>query len=263
MTEQATEQAVRLETESGVAWITLNRPERRNAVNRALRGQLAEAVKSAERDPAVRVVVLTGAGGAFCSGADVQEFATREGTDEAALAEYTSILTRLRNMPKPVIAAVNGPAAGIGASFAMAADLRIATPEAFFVEAFVKIGLTVDGGASWLMPRLIGPGKALEMFMTGRQMGAEEAERCGLVNRVVPGERLLDEARELAGALAAGPADALAAIKRSVNFSLTSGFEEALEFEFLLQGVQAAGADFREGVTAFLEKRPPKFGQES
>ncbi len=260
MTEQATEPAVTVTTEAGVAWIRLNRPEKMNAVNSALRAQLAEAVKQVERDPEARVVVVTGAGRAFCAGADVREFASREGAVETIRAEYESILSRLRSMPKPVIAAMNGVAAGIGASMALVADIRIAVPEASFVEAFVKIGLTVDGGASWLLPRLIGPGKALEMFFTGRPMGAEEAERLGLVNQVVPAERLEETVGELARALAAGPAGALGAIKRSVNYSLNATFEEAMDFEFLLQGVQMEGADFKEGVSAFLEKRPPRFG---
>jgi len=260
MTEQATEQAVTVTTKAGVAWIRLNRPEKMNAVNSALRAQLAEAVKQVERDPEARVVVVTGAGRAFCAGADVREFASREGAVETIRAEYESILSRLRSMPKPVIAAMNGVAAGIGASLALVADIRIAVPEASFLEAFVKIGLTVDGGATWLLPRLIGPGKALEMFFTGRPMGAEEAERLGLVNQVVPAERLEETVGELARALAAGPAGALGAIKRSVNYSLNATFEEAMDFEFLLQGVQMEGADFKEGVSAFVEKRPPRFG---
>jgi len=260
MTEQAIEQAVTVTTEAGVAWIRLNRPEKMNAVNSALRAQLAEAVKQVERDPEARVVVVTGSGRSFCAGADVRELASREGTVEAIRGEYESILSRLHSMPKPVIAAMNGVAAGVGASLALVADIRIAVPEASFVEAFVKIGLTVDGGASWLLPRLIGPGKALEMFFTGRPMGAEEAERLGLVNQVVPAERLEETVGELARALAAGPAGALGAIKRSVNYSLNATFEEAMDFEFLLQGVQMEGADFKEGVSAFVEKRPPRFG---
>jgi len=260
MTEQAIEQAVTVTTEAGVAWIRLNRPEKMNAVNSALRAQLAEAVKQVERDPEARVVVVTGSGRSFCAGADVRELASREGTVEAIRGEYESILSRLHSMPKPVIAAMNGVAAGVGASLALVADIRIAVPEASFVEAFVKIGLTVDGGASWLLPRLIGPGKALEMFFTGRPMAAEEAERFGLVNQVVPAERLEETVQELAIALAAGPAGALGAIKRSVNHSFNATFEEAMDFEFLLQGVQMEGADFKEGVSAFVEKRPPRFG---
>ena len=139
-------------------------------------------------------------------------------------------------------------------------DLRIAVPEASFVEAFVKIGLTMDGGASWLLPRLIGTGKALEMFYTGDPLSAADAHRLGLVNRVVEPERLEAEVRALAERLASGPAAALAAIKRSVNHAQGSTLEEAIDFEFHLQGVQFQNPDFTEGVSAFLEKRPPRFG---
>ena len=150
--------------ENGVQWLRLNRPESMNAVNAELRAALAAAVRDAERSPEVRVVVVTGSGRAFCSGADVREFASREGAVEAISGEYERILTGLRTMPKPVIAALNGVAAGIGASIAMACDLRYATPEAALVEAFVKIGLTPDGGATWFLPRFIGTAKAFEIM---------------------------------------------------------------------------------------------------
>ncbi len=245
--------------ENGVQWIRLNRPESMNAVNGELRAALVAAVREAERNPEVRVVVATGTGKAFCSGADVREFASREGAVDAIRGEYERILNGLRTMPKPVIAALNGVAAGIGASIAMACDLRYATPEAALVEAFVKIGLTPDGGASWFLPRFIGTAKAFEIMYTGDPLPAAEAERFGLYNRVVPADSLEETVRDLAQALARGPAMALAAAKRSVNFSANSTFEEALDFEFLLQGVQMQGQDFREGVSAFLEKRKPGF----
>lgn len=246
--------------ENGVAWIRLNRPERMNAVNGDLRRALAAAVRQAERDEATRVVVVTGEGRAFCAGADVREFQTRDGGLGDGRGEYETLLTRLRLMPKPTIAAMNGVAAGIGASLAMVCDLRIAVPAASFVEAFVKIGLTVDGGATWLLPRLIGSGKALEMFYTGDPLTAAEAHRLGLVNRLVEPERLEAEVRELAERLARGPQGALAAIKRSVNFAQSSTLEEAIDFEFHLQGVQFRNPDFVEGVSAFVEKRSPTFG---
>jgi 2-(1,2-epoxy-1,2-dihydrophenyl)acetyl-CoA isomerase len=254
-----TELTVLVEIAEGVAWIRLNRPESRNAVDALLRRQLLDAVKQVERDPEVRCLVVTGSGRAFCAGADVREFAARVGTVPEITAEYHGIMTRLRTMPKPVIAAVNGVAAGIGASIAMACDIRIGVPEASFVEAFVRIGLTADGGATWLLPRLVGTGRALEMMFTGDPLGAPEAERLGLLNRIVEPEQLEPTVRELAARLAAGPSAALAAVKRSVNFSADSTLEEAFDYEFHLQGVMMEGEDFREGVTAFLEKRPPKF----
>jgi len=259
MSDAVATQTVQTTLENNVLWIRLNRPESMNAVNGELRAALAAAVRDADRNPEARVVVVTGTGRAFCAGADVREFATREGAVEEIRGEYERILTGLRNMPKPVIAALNGVAAGIGASIAMACDLRFATPEAALVEAFVKIGLTPDGGASWFLPRFIGAARAFELMYTGDPLPAAEAERLGLYNRVVAGDQLEATVRELAERLAAGPAMALAAAKRSVNFSVNSTFEEALDFEFLLQAVQMQGQDFKEGVTAFLEKRKPSF----
>ncbi len=245
--------------ENGVMWIRLNRPDAMNAVNADLRAALAAAVRIGEHNQEVRVVVVTGTGRAFCSGADVRELARRDGGVDEIRGEYERILTGLRNMPKPTIAALNGVAAGIGASIAMACDLRFAVPEASLVEAFVKIGLTPDGGASWLLPRFVGAAKAFEMMYTGEPLSAAEAERFGLYNRVLPADQLEGTVRELAERLAKGPTMALAAAKRSVNFSFNSTFEEALDFEFLLQGVQMQGRDFREGVAAFVEKRKPEF----
>jgi 2-(1,2-epoxy-1,2-dihydrophenyl)acetyl-CoA isomerase len=255
MTETAADQLVTYAVQSGVAWIRLNRPDKRNAVNDALRSSLAGAVRQAERDPQARVVVVTGSGQAFCAGADVREFEGREGAVEQIRTEYERILTGLRTMPKPTIAAVNGVAAGIGVSVALSCDLRYAVPEAYFREAFVNIGLTVDGGASWLLPRLVGSGRALELFYTGDDLAAAEAERIGLVNHVVPAEELEPTVRSLAERLAAGPSKALGAMKRSVNFAANATLEEAIDFEFLLQGVMMEGEDFRERVQAFLERR--------
>jgi len=252
-------EVVRYAVENGVAWIRLNRPERMNAVNGALRRALADAVRRAEREEGARVVVVTGEGRAFCAGADVREFGSREGDIGSLGQDYEALLSRLRTMPKPTIAALNGVAAGIGASLALVCDLRYAVPEAAFVEAFVKIGLTVDGGVSWLLPRLVGTAKALEMFYTGDPLGAEEALRRGVVNRVVEPDALESTVREVAERLAAGPTVALGAIKRSVNHAASSTLEEAMEFEFLLQRAQMRTDDFKEGVSAFLEKRSPRF----
>ena len=252
-------EVVRYAVENGVAWIRLNRPESMNAVNGALRRALADSVKQADRDEAVKVVVVTGEGRAFCAGADVREFQSRDDGLESARQDYEFLLSRLRTMPKPTIAAMNGVAAGIGASLALVCDLRYAVPSASFIEAFVKIGLTVDGGVSWLLPRLIGSGKALEMFYTGDPLSAADAERFGVVNRVIEPEQLQPAVRELAERLAAGPTHALGAIKRSVGYAMNATLEEAMEFEFHLQGVQMQREDFREGVAAFLEKRQPRF----
>src|ERR1700730_2440026 len=205
------EQHVKVEVEGGVGWIRLNRPEKMNAIGTLTRKQLSDAIKQAERDEAVRVVVLTGSGRAFCSGADVTEMVgdgvmrTPEDVGNVLRNEYMPMLTRLRTMPKPVIAAMNGPAVGIGASYALACDIRIAVPEAYLMEAFINIGLAPDGGVSWLLPRLAGTGVAYEMFFTGTPLSAADAYRLGIINRVVPSERLEAEVRELAGQLAPAP----------------------------------------------------------
>ena len=255
---------VHVQTHDGIGLIRLNRPEKMNAIGALTRQQLAEAIKQAERDEAVRVVVLTGSGRAFCSGADVTEMVqgagmrTPEDVGNVLRNEYMPMLTRLRTMPKPVIAAMNGPAIGIGASFALACDIRIATPESYLLEAFVNIGLAPDGGVSWLLPRLAGTGIAYEMFFTGKPLSAADAHRLGVINRLVPADRLEQEVRELAGQLAAQPRGALAGAKRAVTHALESTFEQALEFESYLQEAQAASPEFAEGVQAFLARRAAK-----
>lgn len=263
MSEQPEEQHVTLVTENGVAWITLNRPEKLNPIGEVARRQLDAALKQVEKDDEVRCVVLIGSGRGFSAGADVKEMAGsgRSGPETGSVLRdmYAPMLLRLRSMPKPVICGVNGVAAGIGASFAMACDIRIAAEDAYFSEAFVGIGLAPDGGATWMLPRLIGRGRALELFYTGRRFTAAEALAEGLVNRVVPTESVEAECRALAEQLAEGATAAMAAGKRAVNFAEDSTFEEALEFESYLQEVQAGSDDFREGVSAFLEKRPPRF----
>ena len=255
---------VKVEAEGGVGWIRFNRPEKMNAIGALTRQQLGAAIKQAERDEAVRVVVLIGSGRAFSSGADVTEMVqgagmrTPEDVGNVLRNEYMPMLVRLRTMPKPVIAAMNGPAVGIGASFALACDIRIATPESYLLEAFVNIGLAPDGGVSWLLPRLAGTGVAYEMFFTGKPLQAVDAHRLGVINRIVPAERLEEEVRDLANHLAAQPRQAMAGAKRAVNHALESTFEQALEFESYLQEAQAASSEFAEGVQSFLARRSSK-----
>src|SRR6266446_7172802 len=256
---------VNVHVHDGVGLIQLNRPEKMNAIGVLTRKQLGEAIKQVERDDAVRVVVLTGTGRAFCSGADVTELPTVEGrmrtpedVGNVLRNEYMPMLMRLRTMPKPVIAAMNGPAAGIGASYALACDIRIAVPEAYILEAFINIGLAPDGGVSWLLPRLAGTGIAYEMFFTGQPLSATDGHRLGVINRIVPQERFVEEVRELATQIASQPRQALASAKRAVNHALESSYEEAHEFESYLQEAQAASQEFAEGVQAFLARRAKK-----
>jgi 2-(1,2-epoxy-1,2-dihydrophenyl)acetyl-CoA isomerase len=258
------EQHVAVHIHDGVGLIQLNRPEKMNAIGALTRKQLGDAIKQVERDDNVRVVVLTGSGRAFCSGADVTEMVgegsmrTAKDVGDVLRNEYMPMLTRLRTMPKPVIAAMNGPAVGIGASYALACDIRIATPEAYILEAFVNIGLAPDGGVSWLLPRMAGTGVAYEMFFSGKPLQAADAHRLGVINRLVPADQLETEVRELASHLAAQPRQAMAAAKRAVNHALDSSYEEALEFESYLQEAQASSPEFVEGVQAFLAKRSKK-----
>src|SRR3977135_486331 len=182
---------VAVHVHDGVGLIQLNRPEKMNAIGAVTRKQLGEAIKQVERDDAVRVVVLTGSGRAFCSGADVTEMAQEGGmrspedVGNVLRTEYMPMLTRLRTMPKPVIAAMNGPAVGIGASYALACDIRLAVAEAYLLEALLNIGLAPDGGVSWLLPRLAGTGVAYEMFFTGKPLAAVDAHRLSRLKRVV------------------------------------------------------------------------------
>src|SRR5260370_41451368 len=198
------EQHVAVHIHDGVGLIQLNRPEKMNAIGALTRKQLAEAIKQVERDDSVRVVVLTGSGRAFCSGADVTEMVqdggmrTPEDVGNVLRNEYMPMLTRLRTMTKPVIAAMNGPAVGIGASYALACDIRIATPEAYILEAFINIGLAPDGGVSWLLPRLAATGIAYEMFFTGTPLQAADADRLGGIHPPWPAGRSPDAARALA-----------------------------------------------------------------
>src|SRR5213596_3051653 len=258
------EQHVVVESEGGIGWIRLNRPEKMNAIGALTRHQLGEAIKQAERDDAVRVVVLTGSGRAFCSGADVTEMVqgagmrTPEDVGNVLRNEYMPMLMRLCTMPKPVIAAMNGPAVGIGASFALACDIRIGTPESYILEAFVNIGLAPDGGVSWLLPRLAGTGVAYEMFFSGKPLSAADAHRLGVINRLVPADRLEEEVGDLGNQLAAQPRQAIAGAKRAVNHALTSTYEEAMEFESYLQEAQAGSSEFAAGVQKFLESRRKK-----
>jgi 2-(1,2-epoxy-1,2-dihydrophenyl)acetyl-CoA isomerase len=252
---------LRLEVDGPVAILTLDRPEALNALTVPLKVALRDALESLAADRAVRTVILTGAGRAFCAGQDLAE---REQPDAAPLdvevrERYNPIIRALRSMGQPVIAAVNGVAAGAGASLAFACDLRIAAEEARFVLAFGRIGLVPDSGATWFLPRLVGPAKAAELALVGDPVDAAEALRLGLVSKVVPGDQLLSEATALAERVAAGAPLAMALTKEALQRSLTIDLDEALEGEAKLQGIAGASADHAEGLAAFREKRPPRF----
>lgn len=245
----------------GVLTITLNRPDVLNAVNLQLTTELSDAVRLAERTPGVRCVILTGAGKGFCSGQDLRD---RAGVGDVSYADslrqrYNPIVLRLRTMEKPVIAAVNGVAAGAGCNLALAADLRIASDRASFIEVFSRVGLIPDSGGSFILPRLVGLAKAMELAYTADTVDAAEALRIGLVNRVVPHDELETASLDLARRLAQGPTRGFGLTKRAFNYALTASLDAALEYEAHMQELAGRTADHREGVNAFLEKRPPRF----
>jgi 2-(1,2-epoxy-1,2-dihydrophenyl)acetyl-CoA isomerase len=255
-------ETVELRVTERVAWLTLNRPAALNAWTPQLGRELGSALDHAADDPDVRAIVFTGAGRAFSSGADLKNRAEADGTMDVQTALrtiYNPVMLRVRTVPKPVIAAVNGPAVGIGCSLALACDLVVASESAYFLMAFVNIGLTLDGGASQTLVARVGHARAFEIAYLGERIGAPQALEWGLVNRVVPDGELLDAVGALGAKLAAGPPGSYAAIKRSINARLYAGFEEALELEAVLQQERATSRDFGEGVMAFLQKRPPQF----
>jgi 2-(1,2-epoxy-1,2-dihydrophenyl)acetyl-CoA isomerase len=253
------------EKKDGYAIITLNRPDKLNALNDELTFALQDALKEAEKDAAVRALIVTGAGRGFCPG---QDLANRDFSDDTkqkpSLADsirrrYNPIILRLRRMEKPIIAAINGVAAGAGASLAFACDIRIAADSATFVQSFSKVGLVPDSGATFVLPRLIGLTKAYELMITADKIDAQEAMRLGLLNKIVPTDQVMKEAEEWAARLAKGPTKAFGLTKRAVNRSVYPDLEELLENEAYLQEIAGRSDDFQEGVTAFLQKRQPAY----
>ena len=250
--------------DSGITTITLNRPEKLNALAGHMRRDLAEALEAAASERGVHVVVITGAGRAFCAGGDVAamaELLERHDAEEFSrlLGSARRVITAIRQMTKPVIAAVNGPAFGAGFNLALACDLRIASTTATFSQSFAKVGLHPDWGGTYFLPRLVTPNKACEMFFLGDAMGAEEALRLGVVNYVVEPTELEAETRKLAERLRAAPAVALGAAKQAVYLSQAAGLEEMLRFETEAQMRCFESQDCSEGLRSFLEKRAPKF----
>jgi len=257
-------QTILVERAERVATITLNRPDKLNAFGGTMREDLLGELGTIASDPSVRAVIVTGAGRGFCSGGDVSYMAELQQKDDvdsfrSLLDAGAKIVSKIRTMPQIVIAAVNGVAAGAGCNLALACDYRLASESATFSQAFVKIGLHPDWGGSWSLPRLIGPSRALEILATGRAVSASEALALGMVDRVVPVDRLAEEARALAESIASGPGEAIADIKRAVWSSLSSSLSAQLETETANQLRAFSSPDGKEGVAAFLERRKPSF----
>ncbi len=255
-----------LDQHEGVQTIALNRPSRLNALSTDLLRELNDVLRATEQDDAVRVVVLTGRGRAFCSGADLAEFGPPSeavswppALGDLLRTRINPVILRLRSIEKPVLAAVNGVAAGAGMSLALACDLRDAAESSQFIQAFANIGLVPDAGSFYFLPRLVGASKALELAWTAQPVPAREALELGLVNRVVPDASLMDSTLELAARLARGPARAIGLTKRGMNQAHELGLARVLEMEAGYQTIAARTSDFAEGVAAFLEKRPARF----
>jgi 2-(1,2-epoxy-1,2-dihydrophenyl)acetyl-CoA isomerase len=268
MSESETQlETVGFSVEDGVATIELNRPETLNAWNAQFGADLLEAVARCREDEEVRSVLLTGAGRGFSSGADLRELGGGARTPEEApdavyrqLTEvYHPIMAGIRELPKPVIAAVNGPAVGIGCSLSLCCDLILAAESAYFLLAFVNIGLVPDGGSSVWLPTRVGMARSTELCMLGERLPAAKALEWGLINRVHPDGELLGEARALAARLAAGPTLSYAGTKRQLNSWLYSRMGEQLDLEAQIQREMVGSADSTEGAMAFVEKRPPRF----
>jgi 2-(1,2-epoxy-1,2-dihydrophenyl)acetyl-CoA isomerase len=261
-------ETVNLHRRGGAAKIELNRPDRLNAWNRQFGYDLLEAVRAVADDDSVRAVLITGAGRGFSSGADLKDMGseddrTPEGHPDVRstlMERYHPIIKGIRLMPKPVVAAVNGPAVGIGCSLALACDLIIAAESAYLLLAFVNIGLVPDGGSSLFVPARAGHTRAFEMAMLGERVPAPQAERWGLINRVHPDGKLDGEAHALLERLAAGPTKSYAGTKRQLNNRIYWGMDEQLELEADIQQEMAASGDFVEGVLAFVQKRDAQFG---
>jgi 2-(1,2-epoxy-1,2-dihydrophenyl)acetyl-CoA isomerase len=266
MSETETLETVNLSIDEGVATIELNRPETLNAWNAQFGADVMTALEHCRDEEDVRAVLITGAGRGFSSGADLRELGGAASADERPdgvyrqLTEvYHPIMVGIRELPKPVVAAVNGPAVGIGCSLALCSDLIIAAESAYFLLAFVNIGLVPDGGSSLWLPTRIGMTRAMELCMLGERLPAAKALDWGLINRVVPDESLREEAASLAGRLAAGPTRSYAGTKRQLNNWLYTRMGEQLELEAQIQREMAGSEDSVEGAIAFVEKRPPRF----
>jgi 2-(1,2-epoxy-1,2-dihydrophenyl)acetyl-CoA isomerase len=247
------------EQDGGVAILTLNRPDALNALNSALRHELLSAVNAARKDQSTRALIITGAGRGFCAGADLRGASTEREFRRVLNAEYNPLIEAIRALPKPVVAAVNGVAAGAGVSLALAADFVIAAEDARFVPAFNRIGLVPDSGLARTLVRALGRHRAMEILLGERQLDAADARDLGLVTAVVPAANLPAAARELAHRLASGPTRAIGLTKRLVNAAEDASLTDALASEAALQELAGRSEDHAEGVAAFGEKREPRF----
>jgi 2-(1,2-epoxy-1,2-dihydrophenyl)acetyl-CoA isomerase len=257
-------QTILFDLEAGAARLTLNRPERLNSFTVEMHGEVAQALTRVERDTDIRALLITGAGRGFCAGQDLADRSVAPGAEGVDLGEslenrYNPLVRRLVGLPKPVVCAVNGVAAGAGANIALAADLVLAAKSAKFIQPFSNLGLVPDSGGTWILPRLVGQARALGLALTGEPIGAEKAESWGLIWRAVDDDQLKIEADKLVERLATGPTRGYAAIKMAMRRGWLATLSDQLDLERDLQRELGYSHDYREGVAAFTEKRKPDF----
>lgn len=254
-------QYLKFEAASGVATITLNRPDVYNALNDGITYELQDVLKKVSKDDSIRVIVLTGAGKAFCSGQDLKAASGQEKRSflDSLHKRYNPIVSAMRSLPKPIICRLNGVAAGAGCSLALACDMIVAAEEATLIEVFINIGLVPDSGSSYFLPRLVGKAKAFELCSMGSKVKASEALQLGLVNRVAPADQLDAVVKEYTDYFSQAPTKSIGLIKRMLEKSDTATLDEMLEYEAYCQEIAGTSADYKEGVSAFLEKRKPAF----
>ncbi len=252
---------LKYELSNGVATITLNRPEVYNALNNEITFELQDALKKVKKDAEVRAVVLTGEGRAFCSGQDLKASSAEPNRSfsDSIHKRYNPIIKAIRKLPKPVVCRLNGVAAGAGCSFALACDVIVAAESSKLIEVFVNIGLVLDSGSSYFLPRLVGSAKAFELATLGTKVSAKDAEKMGLVNVAVPDDELDEAVAKYTDYYAAAPTKAIGLMKKMLNKSQNSSLDEMLDYEAYCQDIAGASIDHKEGVTAFLEKRKPTF----
>lgn len=257
----STYQFLKYQVEHGVATITLNRPDVYNALNDEITFEMQDALKAVSKDENVRVVVLTGEGKAFCSGQDLKAASGNQKRSflQSLHKRYNPIISAMRSLPKPIICRLNGVAAGAGCSLALACDVIVASEDATLIEVFINIGLVPDSGSSYFLPRLVGMAKAFEMCSMGNRVKASEAAAIGLITKSVPADQLDATVKTYTDYYAAAPTKSIGLIKKMLNKSATSTLDEMLEYEAYCQEIAGSSHDYKEGVTAFLEKRKPGF----
>jgi 2-(1,2-epoxy-1,2-dihydrophenyl)acetyl-CoA isomerase len=256
-----TYETILFEAENGIATLTLNRPDVFNAFNEQQSFDVIDALKKVEKDKTIRVLIITGAGKAFCSGQDLKSIAgaKNRSLSESLYKRYNPMIRAIRNLPVPVIAKVNGVAAGAGCSLALACDMVVAAEQANFIEVFINVGLVLDSGSSYFLPRLVGSARAFEMSTMGNKVSAAQALQWGMINRAVPAEQLDEETLKIAQYYAQAPTKAIALMKKMLNKSFHSDLDAMLEYEAYCQEIAGRSNDYKEGVAAFNEKRKPEF----